>query len=741
MYSAIGNFLKSHLPLFTVFFAFTIGLFLFLFTIPTVSKPAEATELCPISASDNCATDLNTTIGVCGPDGLFAVTFKWKPESTSYTPTTQWLDYDLATPMGSAYIVGTNVGEGTDTKSFTNKFAPNTKYYWRINTDWTSLGYGELWSTSLEANFTTPASCDTPPSGDGGPYTVVVATPDATAGDLGDFSKLIANGTEQNITGTSFTFVAGRLPPEWNDKDVKVYICSPNCSISTNLITSWSPNPKVCRTNTDGLLYVDWGVNNCGSSTSLPPGGTSGVAECGDTTRPTTHPAAFNRKWIFHICNNDADQVVFTDSQVLAMGNSLHTLVWGVNLLKPEENHITAGTGAIASTGKLVAAMYTPPSSGVNYLAGEFRKLNPVQDAYAQEGGIGYNVLKPVLTVWESFRNLSYFGFIIVFVVIGFMIMFRAHISPQAVATLQDSLPRIVIALILVTFSYAIAGLMIDVMFLLLNVAINALPVGDGANKVFTQSVFGVVMDSWKDTFGSVRDAISGLIDNVVDFKGLDKLLGFFGGLVAGLIVGVAMLFIMFKIFFTLLISYTTIIVLTISAPFFFLLQALPGNNSGQTWFKQMAANIAVFPVVAIMFVLAGYLGNIESLGGIGEVIGKEEVAKFPLLAGDINASVLGKLAGIGLLLMTPGAADLVKNAIGAKSQGAGAAGAAAAGALGAGATVFGAPFRPTVREAREATEIGMRDRSGGRGSGVRRPAAQDETSREFLESGRTGPK
>jgi hypothetical protein len=287
-------------------------------------------------------------------------------------------------------------------------------------------------------------------------------------------------------------------------------------------------------------------------------------------------------------------------------------------------------------------------------------------------------------------------GFVLVFIIIGFMIMFRARISPQAVATVQDSIPRIVVALVLVTFSYAIAGFMIDLMFVFLNVALNSMPVTDASDIVFKKSIFGVISGSWGETFQDVQQAMGNLINSTIDLKGFNKILGFFGGSIAGIIVGIAMLFIMFKVFIMLLIGYATIIMLTIAAPFFFLFQALPGQSSASTWFKQMAANIMVFPAVAIMFILAGYIGGISALGGdeanpaISATQGN--IAKFPLLSGDLDAAILGKLAGIGFLLMTPTAAELVKNAIGAK--GGPNVGAAMAGGLAAGAGALAAGGR-----------------------------------------------
>lgn len=394
---------------------------------------------------------------------------------------------------------------------------------------------------------------------------------------------------------------------------------------------------------------------------------------------------------------NVFDDKIFNINQLAGTTDSLFNLLTGRSKLHPETNDVTAKTGALAASSQLVASLYSqPPVSGVEYFAQKIQQFNPVQPAYAQEGGIGFSALKPVQRVWTVFRNISYVGFVIVFVIMGFMIMFRAHISPQAVATVQDSIPRIVVALILVTFSYAIAGLMIDIMFLVLNIVVNALKTAgllEGTSigqDIFQKSVFGVIFGNWKDVFKTVADALANFIDKSIDIIVLDKILGFFGGTLGAIVVGIAILFIMFRIFFMLLIAYVMVIVLTMAAPFFFLFQALPGRNGAGEWFKQMASQVAVFPTVALMFVFAGILGGLGRVDG-GSAIGAGQVGQFPLLAGDIQTDVIGKLIGIGILLMTPSAAELVRNALGVRGgpQGAfGAAGAALGGAAGVAAGV-----------------------------------------------------
>lgn len=388
---------------------------------------------------------------------------------------------------------------------------------------------------------------------------------------------------------------------------------------------------------------------------------------------------------------NIFDDKIFNINQIAGTADSILSLLSGQSQLHPDTNGVTAGTGALAASGKLVATLYrTPPVSGVQYFAQKIQKFNPVQPAYAQTG-IGFDALQPAQKLWQAFRNISYIGFVLVFVVIGFMVMFRAHISPQAVATVQDTIPRVIIALILVTFSYAIAGLMIDVMFLFLNIVINTLKAANlltsAGDVVFEKSVFGIIWNSWTNTFKVVYDALSSIIDAAINLPmGLDKIAGFFGGAIGGIIVGIALLFIMFRVFFMLLMAYAMIILLTIAAPFFFLIQALPGNNGAKEWFKQMAANVSVFPVTALMFIFAGIIGGIGALGGWpGGGVTHTDIGQFPLLAGDIDAGAIGQLIGIGFLLMTPEAANMVKKAIGAQGGlGAGfGAGAAALGAAG----------------------------------------------------------
>jgi len=107
------------------------------------------------------------------------------------------------------------------------------------------------------------------------------------------------------------------------------------------------------------------------------------------------------------------------------------------------------------------------PLSGISYIRDIGRKLTLIPEAKAQET-YGFSRLAPIQPLWRLTRNIAYFFFVLIILVAAFMIMFKVKISPQAVVTIQSALPKIVVTLILVTFSYAIAGFMVDLVYVVM---------------------------------------------------------------------------------------------------------------------------------------------------------------------------------------------------------------------------------------------------------------------------------
>lgn len=108
-----------------------------------------------------------------------------------------------------------------------------------------------------------------------------------------------------------------------------------------------------------------------------------------------------------------------------------------------------------------------PPASGVGATIQTLAQARFIPASYAAEG-VGFASLRPLLGVWKAMRDVAYLLLVLVIVTIGFMIMLRTKINPQTVISVENSLPKIVIALIYITFSFAIAGFLIDLMYVVI---------------------------------------------------------------------------------------------------------------------------------------------------------------------------------------------------------------------------------------------------------------------------------
>ena len=105
-------------------------------------------------------------------------------------------------------------------------------------------------------------------------------------------------------------------------------------------------------------------------------------------------------------------------------------------------------------------------ASGVGYIRDNINNFHLIPEAQAQ--GFGYGAINPIQNLWRAMRNIAYLLLTVGIIIMSFMIMFRVKISPQAVISVQSALPRVVAALLAITFSYAIVGLMIDLIYIVI---------------------------------------------------------------------------------------------------------------------------------------------------------------------------------------------------------------------------------------------------------------------------------
>ena len=146
---------------------------------------------------------------------------------------------------------------------------------------------------------------------------------------------------------------------------------------------------------------------------------------------------------------------------------------------------------------KAIASTYTPPASGAYYVADAIDNIGISKTAYAQ--GFGYYGLQPFLTTWKVMRNFVYVAFSVVIIGVAISILMRQSLGGQNSVTVQQMLPNIIITLIVITFSYAIAGFLIDLMYWIMYAV-------GGLHTVFVKLVDDVnYVDATSDTLNSTN--------------------------------------------------------------------------------------------------------------------------------------------------------------------------------------------------------------------------------------------
>ena len=128
------------------------------------------------------------------------------------------------------------------------------------------------------------------------------------------------------------------------------------------------------------------------------------------------------------------------------------------------------GILGIAANG--IGVMFTPTYGTGDYIHYMADNFGVVKSAYAAEGFVA---LTPILKLWEASRNIAYFLLIVAFIFIGIGVMLRIKIDPRTVMTIQNKIPDVIIAIILITFSYAFSGLMVDLMWTTTYIGINTI--------------------------------------------------------------------------------------------------------------------------------------------------------------------------------------------------------------------------------------------------------------------------
>lgn len=405
--------------------------------------------------------------------------------------------------------------------------------------------------------------------------------------------------------------------------------------------------------------------------------------------------------------------------------------------------------GALAVAAGSISTLYTPIMSSsqyVDYLANNF---GIVKKSYAAGNnpntcsasfGYGFCGLTAVFSLWTSIRDMAYAMLTILFIAIGVGVMLRFKVDPRTVMTLQNQIPRVIIAILLITFSYAIAGGMVDLMwtvtyaginfisnstnaqvclskdakpqplantveqrlledpFNLTNTVLTGPNIGNGAPNCQTPGIQNGMLSLSSNVAASLGTIITDAISTTLGLSGsqcnfdinifhdigcvaqsaFGTALVWFSEQIVKLIIIVALLVALFRLWWQLIKAYVVFLIFVIMGPLWIVLGLVPGRPLGfEKWLRIIFGNLAVFPLVAFLIVFAriladagtqpNVLGASTAAGatGGGSVLAAHTLNPLlvfiPPFIGNPNVSTFTSLLALGILLLLPSIPDMIK--------------------------------------------------------------------------------
>ncbi len=363
------------------------------------------------------------------------------------------------------------------------------------------------------------------------------------------------------------------------------------------------------------------------------------------------------------------------------------------------------------------------PISGVSYLREKGQNFSLVPIAHAQTPGFGFSALDVVQDMWSKFRDIAFGLFVLIAIVFAFLIMFRVKLSPQTVISVQSALPKIIVSLVLVTFSYAIAGFLIDFMYIVIGlISVVMAPViptnfiqgtSYDAPKLFNLLTVGPTQSLYAGgIFGLLEIYLTPAIILFIALMFLSIGIGIASGGLGGIIVLISLaiavvvliiiIWMTLKTIWALFKAFANVLLLTIFAPLQLSLGTLIPNFGFGQWVKSYLSNLSVFVVTGVLWLMAWIFsikawdvvfsaGTNLTLKSAGTT-----TSPWPPLIGTGGAGWTGLLfLGVSFVLFTliPKATEIVQGFISGKPFAYGSAIGEAFGPIRAGWGMTGAPI------------------------------------------------
>ncbi|MBD3329316.1 hypothetical protein GF357_02370 [Candidatus Dojkabacteria bacterium] len=329
---------------------------------------------------------------------------------------------------------------------------------------------------------------------------------------------------------------------------------------------------------------------------------------------------------------------------IMGLANSGMAIIGGTDTFVGSENIDQSKLGAMTRKGLLGVTdqgIYSAASFGeeiktTQHLAENWvpgyksnttsAAVTPLNPPY----GYDYLVQMGLASVWQRTLVMSYIFFVVIFIVVGFMIMFRSKIGGQVAVTVYNTLPQIIFSLVLATFSFAIVGLILNLSAWLSKFVLafmNLKSTGPGSAYTPTGPLF-LLNPKHMSTYGGPFSTVIKTIDTMfgmshlyshstltIILKGLGVTLTGLIGILVWLIYLIIYLVASIKVYISVMKALMGIILDLIIAPLVMAASAIPGQDSiRKQWINRVMKNALTFPVTLAILNAPRYLVTI--MGG-----------------------------------------------------------------------------------------------------------------------------
>ncbi|HSX14955.1 MAG TPA: hypothetical protein VLE72_03575, partial [Candidatus Saccharimonadales bacterium] len=252
-----------------------------------------------------------------------------------------------------------------------------------------------------------------------------------------------------------------------------------------------------------------------------------------------------------------------------------------------------------------------------------FLRLNPIV--------VQHN--SPTYAIWQQFRNLANIGFIIAFLVIIFATTLSINIDSYS---LKKALPRLVMAAILVQFSYLLVAMAVDITNI----------IGAGLQAL---------------VLSPLRNQSSVLITNAVGIGGIAAGIAGIVALASGiitlqiLVILVAAFFAIISVFLTLVARQILVTLLLILSPLAFVAWILPNTEHlFKVWRTMLLRLLMMYPMIVLLFASGKLFSSAaaSTTGGAG-TINSSLISLISVVAGLVPLFLIPftfKFAGMALV-------------------------------------------------------------------------------------------